>query len=247
MCQGSVMNNFIFGLNQLAEEFSKWIKTVDLKSIHERMKYLVNDLPADLEAESVNLMNRGWFVWFLDGYMDDLTEKMTSLINKSTEDQDHYMEQYVSNNIDVFKADLLEAYPNRKGQIEDGFFSHESGAYYSSIPTLLALSEGIGRDLFPGIGVFAKQQGQPKTNDIVDAVSGLEVFEEAVLKPLRVSSDVTKTITNPTYEEKQLFNRHLIMHGNSDSYGSKMNSLKAISLVFFVHKSLAHLNSATST
>ena len=250
MCSGSAMNNiksFVSGFSQLAEEFTKWVETVDWKAIHERVEYLANDLPNDIEGESVKLMNRGWFVWFLDGYMDDLVEKMKSLINKSEEDQDQHMAQYVAENLRKFKDELLSSYPSRKGQIEDGFSTHESGAYFSSIPTMLALSEGIGRDLYPGIGLFAKQQRKPKTNDIFDSVSSLEVFEEAVLKPLRVASDVTKTINNPTNEEKKLFNRHLIMHGNSDQYGSKMNSLKAISLVFFVHKSLSHLKSATNT
>lgn len=245
--------SFMIGLSKLAEEFKKWAETIDWKAVHDRMEYLVNDLPDDLEAESIKLMNRGWFIWFLDGTMPDFSRKMNALVGKSEHDQDSYMSEYIEENISEFESELCRAYPDRKNQVEDAFKSHESGIYFSSIPTFLALSEGIGRDLYPDIGIFAKHKpkssksGLPRTDDIFDSISGLGVFEESVLKPLRVSSEVTKTIHNPTENEKKLLNRHLIMHGNSSLYGSKENSLKAISLVYFVHKSLEHLKSAAST
>jgi hypothetical protein len=245
--------SFTINLLELAEKFTKWAETIDWETVHYRMEYLVNDLPNELEAESIKLMNRGWFIWFLDGTMHDFSRKMNSLVGKSVHDQDSYMSEYIEENISGFKSELCRAYPDRKKQIEDAFKSHDSGIYFSSIPTFLALSEGIGRDLYPGIGIFSKHKpkssksGLPRTDDIFDSISGLEVFEEAVLKPLRVASEVTKTIHNPTESEKKLLNRHLIMHGNSSLYGSEENSLKAISLVYFVHKSLEHLKSATST
>lgn len=242
--------DFMVGLSKAAEEFKRWTETIDWKAVHERMEYLVNDLPSDLEDESIRLMNRGWFIWFLDGTMPDFSKKMNAIIGKSERDQDLYMTSYIEENIPHFESELCRIYPVRKNQIEDAFKSHRSEIYFSSIPTLLALSEGIGRDLYPGVGIFSKQSsnspkvGLPKTDTIFDSISGLELFEEAVLKPLRVSSDVTKTIHSPTEEEKKLLNRHLIMHGNSNLYGNKENSLKAISLVYFVHKSLEHLKSA---
>ena len=245
--------NFMIGMSKLAEEFKKWAKTIDWEAVHNRMEYLVNDLPNDLEVESIKLMNRGWFIWFLDGTMPDFSKKMGALVGKSEHEQDLYMSEYIEENISEFESELCRVYSHRKNQIEDAFKSHDSGVYFSSIPTFLALSEGIGRDLYPGIGIFAKHKpkspksGLPRTDDIFDSISGLEVFEEAVLKPLRVSSEVTKTIHNPTEIEMKLLNRHLIMHGNSSLYGSKENSLKAISLVYFVHKSLEHLKSAAST
>lgn len=248
----SDFKNFIFGLSKLAEEFKKWAETIDWKAVHDRMEYLANDLPDDLEKESIKLMNRGWFIWFLDAALPDFTEKMNALVGKSDDEQDSYLRSYITENISYFESELCNMHSSRKNQIEDAFKSHTSGIYYSSIPTLLALSEGIGRDLYPGIGIFAKHRqknakaGLPQTDDIFDSISGLEVFEEAVLKPLRVSSEVTKSIHKPTDSDKKLLNRHLIMHGNSSLYGSQENSLKAISLVFFVHKSLEHLKMQTA-
>lgn len=235
------MNEFIDFINQLAEQFRKWVATIDWKAVHQRMEYFVNRLPQDLAKESVAMMNRGWFIWFLEGTLDDYIEKINSLINISEDAQDKYMSQYISINADDFKANLINNYPNRKIQIEDAFRAHELGIYYSSIPTFLALAEGIGRDLYPEIGIFAKRSGLPVTNDLFNSMSGLSVFEESVLKPLKVASEVTRTINNPTSHERTILNRHLIMHGRSDQYGSEVNSLKAISLAYFVHKSLSHI------
>lgn len=237
----------------ISETLKKWVKTIDWKTVHERMEYLSNKLPNDLEQELIKLMNRGWFIWLLDGTMSDFSQKIYALMGKSYEEQDAHMRSYVKANLGAFEAELCKLHPSRESQIQDAFRSHVLEIYYASIPTLLALSEGIGRDLYPEIGIFAKhpksspKAGHPKTDDIFDSISGLDMFEEAVLKPLRVSSEVTKSIYSPTEDEKKLLNRHLIIHGNSNSYGSEDNSLKAISLVFFIHKSLEHLKSEANT
>lgn len=241
------------GLYNAAESFKQWTATIDWKAIHEQIEYFSNELPNDLEQESVKLMNRGWFIWFLDGTMTDFSEKMHALFGKNNEEQDSYIRKHIEDRLGGFESELCSQHPSREQQIKDAFRSHAAEIYYASIPTFLALSEGIGRDLYPGIGIFAKQRpnsqkaGLPKTDDIFDSISGLEIFEESVLKPLRVSSDVTRSIHSPSEDDKKLFNRHLIMHGNSSSYGCKDNSLKAISLTFFVHKSLEHLKNQANT
>jgi hypothetical protein len=248
----SDFKNMMQSINKVAEVFKGWAVTIDWKALHERMEYLSNELPTGLEQESVKLMNRGWFIWFLDGSMSDFSEKMHALVEISDEEQDAYMRKYIEENLGDFESELCNQHPSREPQIKDAFRSHAAEIYYASIPTFLALSEGIGRDLYPGIGIFEKQRRNsskvrlPKTDNIFDSISGLEIFEESVLKPLRVVSDVTRTINSPTEHDKKLFNRHLIIHGNSNLYGCKDNSLKAISLTFFVHKSLGYLKNGAS-
>jgi hypothetical protein len=247
----SEFKKIIDGMTGFAKVFKEWVEHIDWKAVHNRMDYLVSQLPKDLENESKNLMNRGWFIWFYEGHLYDFTDKIAGLIGKSISEQDIFMSSYVKQNLERLRVILCSNYPHRENQIKDAFSAHSAGLFYSSIPTLLAISEGIGRDLYPSIGLFAKHRqsskaGLPKTADIFDSISGLEVFEKAVLMPLRVASDVTKNITNPTADDKKTLNRHLIMHGISDSYGSEENSLKAISLTYFVHASLSHLKSKAS-
>lgn len=242
--------NLISGLVKQAENFKKWYLTVDWEAVHSVIKYFENNLPNDIKNESIALMNRGWVIWFLDGTLSDFLNKINALIGKNIDDQDLYMIHFIEEKITHFESELLCYYPNRKNQIEDAFKSHHLGIYFSSVPTFLAISEGIFRDTYPHIGIFAKHKSNnpkalfPKTYEIFENISGLDVFEEAVLIPLRVSSEVTKTIHSPTNEDKKFLNRHLIMHGNSNLYGSKLNSLKSISLTYFVHKSLEYLKNS---
>lgn len=118
------------------------------------------------------------------------------------------------------------------------------------MPTLICLSEGICRDHYPRIGLYSKHTnktpGMSMTNDIFDKIHPLDVYEEMVLKPLKISSNVTKTIKNPNNEEQKMFNRHLIIHGLSKEYGTETNSLKAVSLAYFIHKSLCYLKKKSS-
>lgn len=238
------MNEFqqlILGLKRGIEAFSKWASTIDWKAIHEVFESIGNQFPADIEQTSISLMNRGWFIWFFEGYMDDFTEKFKHLIKATESEQDLYMKKYVNERIEYIESELCILYPNRSEQIEQAFAAHQAQLYYSSVPVFIALAEGIGKEIFPKLGIFSKQNGEPKTANLINQISGIDILEEAVLKPLKVKSNVTKSIHDPSANDMKSFNRHLIMHGLSDSYGSEINSLKAISLVSFIHESLTFL------
>src|SRR5690554_421840 len=220
---------------------------VDLELAYKNTNYIQKRLPYDIEQESINLMNRGWFIWFADGTISDFSRHARALVGKDAPKQDLYLSNYIKENISYFESVLTRLHPNRKDQIVDAFKCHSLKLYYASVPVFLILAEGIGRDFYPEVGIYAKhspkdsKKGLPLTIDILDSVSSLKIFEEAILKPLGVSGSLTKSIHNPTDTQKELFNRHLIVHGHSNMYGSEENSLKAISLVFYMHKSLSLL------
>ncbi len=231
------LSAFTRGLNEVMSD-PEFIEC--LKQLHNEMNYFVNDLPNDIAEVTIELMERGWFIYFLDDDTDHFQEKRSALINKSEESQDSYLISYTRNYARKIRQFLIEEFPNRSAQIVDAFKAHDAELYYCSIPTFLALSEGIGRDLY-GVGLYAKVNKKPEFNKVIEQVDGLEVFHEMVLKPLAVKSKVTETISEPTDEDKRFLNRHLILHGSSDKYGSELNSLKSISLVYYVACSLLHL------
>ncbi|WP_413494245.1 hypothetical protein [Shewanella baltica] len=231
------LSTFARGLNEVIKD-PEFIES--LRQLHNEMNYFVNDLPDDIAEVSIELMERGWFIYFLDDETDHFREKRSALINQSEASQDNYLTSYIRNYGGKIRQFLIEEFPDRAAQIDDAFKAHDAGLYYCSIPTFLALSEGIGRDLY-GVGLYAKVNKQPEFNKIIEQVDGLEVFHDMVLKPLAIKSKVTETINEPTDEDKRFLNRHLIIHGRSDKYGSELNSLKSISLVYYVACSLLHL------
>lgn len=232
--------NLLKGLKKIEE----WANTIDWELLYNSLKYEVEELPREIEILLVELMNRGWFIWFPEGSILDFQNKREALLGKNIILQDEFMIKYISNNQELIKEILIKNYPNRYQQIVDAFQAHSFSLYYSSIPTFLALAEGIGKQHYPKAGIYAKKPGTPgtpKTAKIIENIDFMEDFEVFFLKPLKISSTLTKSINNPSDYEKEQLNRHLIMHGNSDKYGSQMNSLKAISFLYFVHESLIYL------
>jgi hypothetical protein len=205
----------------------------------------------EMDRDTVNvidsLSNRGWFIWLGDGAIKDYLDKHSKLFNATPLEQDGYMFSYVQTNVAQFRDELRSGYPNRERQIFDAFHAHENQLFYASIPVLLSLSEGIGRDLIgsqlknPQDGIYSTRNKKPVLEDLFSGVQGVESFEMNWLSPLYKSTALTASGTTLTSDQKTQFNRHWILHGNSDAYGSEENSLKAISLVYFVHKSIARL------
>lgn len=239
------------GVGEITVKIQQWAATVDWVKVDGALRYLVSQLPQDVAELSVSLANRGWFVWMSDEGISEIVE----LLTMSDDEQDIHLNNFLENKIVSMRQDLLSCYPERADAINDAFNAHEAKFYSASITALLALSEGVCRDHYPNIGLYSKhpadpnktkKPGVPKTDDLFDGISPLDIFEVAFLKPLRISTVLTKSIYKPTADEHLIFNRHLIMHGASKGYGHKENSLKAIGLAFFVHKSLTYLKEKAS-
>jgi len=207
-----------------------------------------NNLPTDLQKNTKNLMKRGWFVCFFDDEFDDYHQKENGLIGKNQKEQDQFLETYFSSKLDGIEKTIIKNVPARENQLSQSFIAHRDEMYYLSIPTLLILAESLCRDLGNNIGLYSKhhdeykKRGQPVTGDLFDNLIDIDVFEEVLFGPLREKSDLTKSIDNPRYRDKSLLNRHLIIHGHSASYGNKTNSLKAISLIYYVYYTLMYIS-----
>ena len=237
-------------LNTLKGSLEEFKSSFDWDNFIKGLDYFNNQLPSDLEKLITDLSNRGWFIYILEGNFIDLPSKINRLIGKSSDEQDKFLENYIRIKADDFKRKFIETYPNRVNQIEDAFYTHHAGKYYSSIPTFILLAEGIGRDLLPNnLGIFEKhshrskkiKSGIPKTDDLFDNFSFINKLEEVIFTPLRIKTEITeKTDKYITAEDKKIFNRHLILHGFSNNYGTEINSLKAIALAYFVHEAISH-------
>ena len=247
MRKQSKPSNILNTLKGSLEEFKSYL---DWDNVIKGLDYFNNQLPDDLNKLILELSDRGWFIYILEGNFIDLPSKINRLIGKSSDEQDKFLENYIRIKADDFKRKFIETYPNRVNQIEDAFYTHHAGKYYSSIPTFILLAEGIGRDLLPNnLGIFEKhshrskkiKSGIPKTDDLFDNFSFINKLEEVIFTPLRIKTEITeKTDKYITAEDKKIFNRHLILHGFSNNYGTEINSLKAIALAYFVHEAISH-------
>lgn len=106
--------------------------------------------------------------------------------------------------------------------IKEAFSAHKKKMYYSSTILFLSQADGITESkMFIERKKFDKKIDSIKNPDFINVLG-----EES---PLNVDTRKNK---NPDFFSN--LNRHAVMHGLSNNYGSEINSLKALSLLCFV-------------
>jgi hypothetical protein len=192
----NIIKEFANGIEILSKKSKDWAKTIDWEAIIDNFEYIQNQLPKDLENLSIDLTNKGWFIWLFNDSLPNLVDTLKYLLNENEKNQNIKLTSYFDSQLGIIEKELISNYPNRINQIEDAFSTHKHKLYFSSTPALLILAEDICREMYPQIGLYAKCHYKPKTIDIFDKVPHLEIYEEAILKPLQMSSRVTETIKN---------------------------------------------------
>jgi hypothetical protein len=118
--------------------------------------------------------------------------------------------------------------------MKPAFNAHRREEYVLSIPIFLAQTDGICKEM-AGYYLFIKSLHRPSTAKYVDQMIG-DTFEAALLSPLTVTLPISAS-----EKERQVGNealkRHTVLHGESLDYGTKVNSLKAVSLINYVANS----------
>lgn len=138
------------------------------------------------------------------------------------------------------EKDIYSAWPKRKKILQAAINSHKSQNYILSIPVFLAQSDGICFDIF-GIQFFTRTNGKTLSEEI-RAISNSKVktpLMRAFLDLLSNPSSMTSSTKNrDKFQNDNKFygpvNRHGILHGLDLEYDSEANSLRCISLLFFL-------------
>ncbi|MDP8267795.1 MAG: hypothetical protein P9L97_03605 [Candidatus Tenebribacter davisii] len=216
------------------EEFSINIIS-SLESLGSTLKYI----PASLKFISKKLAYQGWFV---NSAFDisDVNKIAELIVAKQFDEIDSFMSIFIENNFEEIRKLVVERNNDRKSILESAFNAHNNGEYNLSIPVFLAQSDGICHDLL-GEMLFAtripkkkedpSQKKVPKTAKAIHKFAKSNSITRALVEPL-----MFVTALNLSEKEKQIdiINRHEILHGKDLNYGTKLNSLKSISLLYFV-------------
>ena len=111
--------------------------------------------------------------------------------------------------------------------ISKAFRIHQEKDYDISIPLFLIQADGICLDVF-GNEFFRVRKRALVARKSIDE-RNVDWIWDAMAEPFRV----LLPITSPC-RDSDAWNRHVILHGRSLSYGTELNSLKAISLLSFL-------------
>lgn len=150
---------------------------------------------------------------------------------------DELMERHLEENWGEITAKILKHCSNRKHILENAFELHKRGNYVASIPLFFAQADGICNEGLKSF-LFTGNETQEKLNELIEKGEiEANMFTDIFLEPFKLKNHHNAGISKSSFAAKSKApNRNGILHGHRKhlDYGTKMNSLKAFSLLSFI-------------
>lgn len=187
----------------------------------------IASFPIDMQARILELMRGGWAV---DPDQPILFVRLVSgEFGTEGEGIDAWIADHFESRLDDIQTLLAKRHPERAALLADAFNAPRSELYTLSIPVFLAQAEGVVADRFKRIRPFSKVKNVSLASLLSDMGKGQLATLWADIQSGK--ADLSANVSDLPDEFNGL-NRHAVMHGASVSYGTKVNSLKAISTLY---------------
>ena len=138
---------------------------------------------------------------------------------EKTEEANKILIKYFKQNLKEIQADLVRLHPDRAKIINEAFLAHKKKLYFSSTILFLSQADGMCDSIIFTESKLKKLKNKNKNHHIV--------------KVLLENNSLT-SYYDPKTRNSNFFsdlNRHGVMHGVSNDYGTELNSFKALSLL----------------
>lgn len=196
-----------------------------------------NGLPSEVQKAIKFMADKGWH-W--DREMDLQALLDIKDVECTDSDIEAELEEYFESKLDRIEQDIISRLKNtdRKGIILSIFDAHRSGLYNLTIPTTFAQVDGICIDATEDEHFFMMADKKPQVSQHVDDLPKGYLTEAILNKVFKEKIPVNQSERDRGDSFSGL-NRHQVLHGEVCDYGTKRNSLKAISLLNYVSIALA--------
>lgn len=137
---------------------------------------------------------------------------------------------YDSESKDMFNR-ILETFPHRKHILTKIRKAHNNKDYELCIPAMLTQADGISYELF-NVSLFSKDKlEQPKTKN----QKQIKFDENDIMDILFITQlSITGNLNENVFTTPKFFNRHSVLHGRDIHYNKKQNSLRCLSMLYFL-------------
>lgn len=199
----------------------------------------MREMPPRLEAAVAAMARHGWYV---DGNHDlHQLDAFRRLIDAGeTGKVDELLMSHFEDRLDAIEAALVAELPTRERILRQAFAAHRRGDYELSIPVLLIQADGACVDL-TNHHFFQKSRGTQVPEVAAHIAARQEPGDALFLGPISLELPINASEKAreriaaergwPAWKE---LNRHQVLHGESVDYGTRLNSLKAISLLNYL-------------
>ncbi|WP_299155894.1 hypothetical protein [uncultured Christiangramia sp.] len=160
----------------------------------------------------------GWYIF--DGTS---LEEVLIILKYFNQDNEGLAQEKIKNiiekNFEEIETDLITLNSESDHIIKEAINCHKQELFYASTILFLSITDGISKGKLFNSKYFEKIKKRNKNHFLLD------IFNEKNL--------INKQFVPDKSSNTELM-RHGIMHGNSNNYGNKLNSLKALSLLHYI-------------
>ena len=198
--------------------------------IFDDLKNSFQELPNHIQEALLLLGENGWYL-DLEMPLPTLWRLRDILDEGNLLKAENTLVKYFESRLSEIEKSILKKFPSRKHLLKAAFNAHRRKEYCLSIPLFLAQTDGICKEVIRQY-LFMKSNRKPQTAIYVNQITN-DTFMAAILSPLAETLPINAS-ENERPRNFNGLNRHMVLHGESLDYGSKVNSLKAISLINYV-------------
>lgn len=191
-------------------------------------------LPEKMKTALLNLAKEGWF-FDMEMEISALWEMEKTLDDGDSEIVEAILVEYFEKNLNYIQERIFKVCSHRKDILKQVFDTHRKGYYAASVALSMTQIDGICYEKIGG-HYFMRKDRKPKTAKYVDSLPEGD-FLKILMAPLSVSLPIHAS-EGERDENFSHMNRHMILHGESIDYGTKINSLKAISMLNYISQIL---------
>lgn len=197
-------------------------------------------LPPKVQNAILSLAEHGWFIDVFDETFSLLFDLQKAIETKGIHEADRILEHFYEQKADEIEKYLVKRYRHRRDILGAAFEAHRNGLYVLSVLAFFSQVDGICWDMAES-NFFVKRDGQPEIAGYIQSLPRGELTD-SVLSALTSSLPISYSRSERGPEFSGL-NRHMVVHGESVDYGTRQNSLKAMSLLLYTTKALEHVES----
>ncbi len=176
------------------------------------------------------LAEEGWF--FNPEIPVSILHEIEPRIRENPDKIWDWLDDFFRNHLDSIERRLVISYPKRARFLIDAFRAHRRGEYSLSVPIFLSQADGIFSEIFPEKYLFMSRKRESAIS--IHASQAGERWVEVFLYPLSLplSLWMSESLRGKSFSG---LNRHQVLHGESVDYDTERNSLKAASLLGYLH------------
>lgn len=188
----------------------------------------LRQLPARTRRAVLTLARHGWYI---DPEMPlPFIWDVVAMLADGDEDAERALAAYYERRLDEIARHLVTRFPARARILNEAFEAHRDERYSLSVLAFLVQADGVCREL-TGIQLYRRRQRRPQIAVYVEQTRA-DGFRRAMLHALEEPIPIMAYADE--MDEEDGLNRHEVLHGVSVDYDTRGNSLKALSLLWYV-------------